>query len=281
MSASNSTDLMADSSLTSEMVTPQSLVTEDNVRAALTADKGANAHLTAFKVVDFTKKGDNFTFVVSSVEVKYELDGKNLEVVYVVKLNSFRKCGFSEAITGMCFEKEAIMYSTLIPQLNSVLKDIGQKTIRFPKCFYASVEQEKQIIYLEDLRPQGYKMLDRRFGLNEVHATYALKEIAKFHAASFLLQNTCSEEDFIGKYPYLKNDWAELSKNSEAVVKLFRDGIIYAQEVLKTMEGYNKAITWLDTIIPKIADVFYEQIRCGEPKVVCHGDYWINNLLFR
>ncbi|XP_063889126.1 uncharacterized oxidoreductase dhs-27-like [Scylla paramamosain] len=260
-------------------VTPVSLVTANRVRAALMSDKGAAAQLTAWKVVDFTKKGDNYACLVTSVEVNYEIDGKSSEVVYVVKINSGKTFGNNDLIE-IAFQKECKFFLDIAPQINSVLKEIGQREINVPKCFHASLEKGKEVIFLEDLRARGYKMADRKQGLDKAHTTLVLMELARLHAASVLLQNKTPDEDLGEKYPYLKIGMAYCIRNYDAMKNMIKESAVLAQTITKKVGGYERVTAWIDTIIPKLRDIF-EQLECGEPKVVCHGDCWINNLLFR
>ncbi|XP_045114530.1 uncharacterized protein LOC123506480 isoform X1 [Portunus trituberculatus] len=260
-------------------VTPGSLVTEDHVRAALTSDKGTAAQLTDWKVVDFTKKGDNYACLVTSVEVKYELDGKSSEVVYVVKLNSGKTIG-GDNLVHILFEKECNFFLDIAPQINSVLKEIGHTEINVPKCFHASLEEGKEVIFLEDLRARGYKMADRKQGLDKAHTTLVLRELARLHAASLLLQNRTPGEHLGEKYHLLKIGLAYFFQNYDAMLNIIKDSVSFSQTLLKTVGGYERVNSWMDTILANVVDIF-EMLNCGEPKVVCHGDCWNNNLLFR
>ncbi|XP_063889369.1 uncharacterized protein LOC135116089 [Scylla paramamosain] len=263
----------------SPSVTPVSLVTVDHVRAALTSDKGAAAQLTAWEVVDFTKKGDNYACLVTSVEVKYEIDGKSSEVVYVIKINSGKTFG-GENMFDLFFEKECKFFLDIAPQINSILREIGHTEINVPKCFHASLEKGKEVIFLEDLRARGYKMADRKQGLDEAHTILVLRELARLHAASLLLQNKTPDDDLGEKYPYLKIGMAYLMKNYNSMFKVMKDNVIFGKTIIKKVGGYERVAAWIDMIIPNLVDIF-EQLECGEPKVVCHGDCWNNNLLFR
>ncbi|XP_045114527.1 uncharacterized protein LOC123506479 isoform X2 [Portunus trituberculatus] len=272
-------ELKVDAASSSPSVTPDSLVTEDHVRAALATDKGAAALLTTWTVVDFTKKGDNYASLVTSVEVKYELDGNSSEVVYVVKINTGKTFG-GDNMFDLFFQKECNFFLDIAPQMNSVLKEIGHTDINVPKCFHASLEEGKEVIFLEDLRARGYKMVDRKQGLDKAHTTLVLRELARLHAASLLLQNRTPKEDFGEKYPLLKIKMAYLMQNYSSLCKAIEDNVAFAKDIIERVGGYEGVSAWINTIIPNLVDIF-DQMECGEPMVVCHGDCWNNNFLFR
>lgn len=260
---------------------PQSLVKEEHVLAALVADKGAAARLTSWKVVDFTKRGDNYACVVSSVEITYDLDGKSFEVVYVVKLNPCRNFESMKEFTGIIFEKEAKFYLDLVPEMNAVLSSIGLKELKFPRCVYATLEKHKEIIFLEDLRPQGFKMTDRRRGLDKAHVLLALRELGRLHAASLLVEAQKPNKSMYDRFPFLKKTWSYFLKKESAFMEVFEGQMKYSKKILTQVGGYEKAIRWIDDTLPKIADVIHEQVNNVKVKMVCHGDFWSNNMLFR
>ena len=263
----------------SPSATPVILVTDDHVRAALTTDKGTSAQLIAWKIVDFTKKGDNYASLVTSVKVKYKLDGKSSDVVYVVKINTGKTFGDSDLLE-IAFRKECNFFLDIAPQINSVLKEIGHAEINIPKCFHASLEKGKEVIFLEDLRAKGYKMADRKQGLDKAHTTLVLRELARLHAASLLVQSKTPDEDLREKYPLLKKDWTYLIRNYDSVLNMLKESAKLSQTIINKVGGYERANAWIDTIIPKIRETSV-QTEHILPRVVCHGDCWNNNLLFR
>lgn len=263
-------------------MSPQSLVTEAHVREALAVDKGTTAQLTSWSVVDFTKQGDNYACFVSSVRVKFLLDGQSSEVVYVVKLNPCRNFESMREFTQNVFEKESKFYLSLLPELNSVLNEIGLRDLKFPKCPYASLEKYKEIIFLEDLRPRGFKMFDRKKGMDKAHIALLMQELARLHAASILLQAKTPDEDLTVRYSCLKKGWAYFFNNSETLLKVLESQVKNSREMLIKFGGYERAVTWIDTIIlPRLVEIFEEQMENNKYKVVGHGDCWNNNILFR
>ena len=46
--------------------------------------------------------------------------------------------------------------------------------------------------------------------MDEAHVTLVLKELARLHAASLLLQIKTPDEDLEAQHPYIKKSWYEL-----------------------------------------------------------------------
>jgi hypothetical protein len=78
-----------------------------------------------------------------------------------------------------------------------------------PKCIYAC----KHFLVLEDLSAAGFRMLDRRQGLDLDHCLLVMRTLAKFHAASAVLHQEDPEsmkEYDVNFYsePVVKKMWA-------------------------------------------------------------------------
>lgn len=100
-------------------------VTEERVTAALKADKGEGAKLLSWKIKDFTKKGDNYACIVTSIEVQYMLDNKQHETTYVAKITrDLPPSPFQDMITPI-FLREGTCLSKVVPEMNRVLNRIG------------------------------------------------------------------------------------------------------------------------------------------------------------
>jgi hypothetical protein len=54
----------------------------------------------------------------------------------------------------------------------------------YPKCIYAC----KTFLVLEDLSAEGFRMGERREGLDLDHCLMVMRSLGKFHAASVILQ---------------------------------------------------------------------------------------------
>jgi hypothetical protein len=82
------------------------------------------------------------------------------------------------------FQRECFMYEDMIPSFEKLWLDKGNEAIEFAPKFLKTEENQFEIIVLEDLKANGYKMMNRKAGLNLNETKLALTKLAKFHAAS-------------------------------------------------------------------------------------------------
>lgn len=265
------------------MACTHELIKDEHVKEALKADKGKDALLVSWTVKDFTQKGDNYATVVTSVSVVFTLNGSDESVSYIVKLHRQILQNFFADFGHVIFIKEAGFYSELAPLLTTELKDIGLTGLRVPKYLCSFLEKESEMIFLEDLRPRGFKMYDRRKGMDVAHARLVLQELAKLHAASVLLQARLPDQDLSEKYEFLKLDWTNYSENAEKEINfLFSHTMTNAKDILQKIGGNETAEEWLEKCKTASFQVMERHLVRSPPfDVICHGDCWNNNILFR
>lgn len=255
-----------------------SLITEEAVKEALKADKGSEAQLVSWRIKDFTRKGDNYVALVTSVEADYALGGEGRRVSYVIKANPCHDAKSYEDVTHAIFLKEADFYTNLLPQMNSILQATGLGGLDMPLCYYSGMERKKELIILEDLRTRGFKMFDRRKGLDVAHAKLALKGLAKLHAASLLLQER-KPESLEAKL--LNRPWGNLVEGSTNVLPILERTLDTSVTILNKIGGYESTIVWVKNVKAKLQEIFESDVKSTKYHVLCHGDAWNNNMLFR
>ncbi|XP_066990495.1 uncharacterized protein [Macrobrachium rosenbergii] len=258
-------------------------ITEECVQEALEEDKGRSAQLLSWKTEDFTKKGDNYMTVVKSLKVKYKIDHTENEKSYVTKTLGHNTMKAFRDITRMGFHKEAQFYSDIAPALNIQLTKVDQQPLRIPACYYTSLEYKKEVIILEDLRGQGFQMYDRRKEMDVAHITLVLKELARLHASSYLLQSKDEHGNLADVYEFIAVDWVNLNDDSiKFSTELFEGFIENAVAILNKVGKYKQAIDWLNDLKPNVHKKIEEQLMQKIPQfsVICHGDCWNNNTLF-
>lgn len=248
------------------------------MKEALKAHKGGEARLTSWQIKDFTSKGDNYASVVSSVELDFDLNGNDESITYIVKINPCHGMESFEEMTHTIFLKEAEFYIKLLPQLNGVLREHELSPLAVPECHYGTLEKKRELIFLEDLRPRGFKMFDRRKGLDVAHASLVLKELARLHAASLLLQKKDPE---YSKDTLLHRGWINMTDDGFGMLQVLEGVMDTGIMMLKKVGGYESSITWAESTKSKLREIFEKQREPCKHQVICHGDAWNNNLLFK
>ena len=268
--------------------TPYSLVLKSDLEKCICVDTGVMAVLVqSFSIKNFTKKGDNFISIVTSVLAHYKSSGgQECEAVYVVKLNPLEIVEVFAAQVNAFFFKEIHFYKQMVPLLNSLLDSKCVGSLAVPKYLHSVPTQNEQVIYFEDLRQSGYQMVDCQKGFDVNHLKLVLKELAKLHASSYSLLSSvrCRNSDPVVEFPCLQHH-SKLMAESGSVFNGTESTIIRLTltiEVLKSMSGYYAAIDDLHCLI--------DEVKCsGLPKpgvpplceVISHGDCWSNNFLFK
>lgn len=275
---------MADAEVKTPGEVARTLVDVEHVKSALKADKGIDAHLVSWALRDFTKKDDNLTSVVTSIDVEYSLQGvENQTSSYVVKINPSLKENEYESFTHQIFTKEASFLRDLAPKLSSLMEAGGQRPFAFPAHLFSKLDEGRELIIMEDLRRRGFKTRDRLVSMDVTHTTLVMQELARIHAASFLLQDRQPTKKLADTYEFLKADWATFTGEKRATFQtMFSDCMADAVTILEKVGGYGKVIDWMKRSQASCMDVMEAQVSKAYPfEVLCHGDFWTCNLMFR
>lgn len=260
---------------------PHDLITEEGVKTALKNQCGNDADLLTWKIHDFTQRGDNYASVVSSVLVAYTKNSKRQWTSFIVKISP---CGgmmaMNDGIANM-FRKESHFYSKIIPALNKELIAAGQPGLKVPKCYHFNLNKDEEIIFLEDLRDEGFKMTDKKKGLDAAHLNLVLQELGRMHAASILLKGTKSREQLLAEYPCLKEEFLNEEQSKTEMMRGFAKGVTEGgSHLIEDIDGYKevaKIISGFD-----FWEIILKQMESTPPfEVICHGDCWVNNVLFK
>nr|XP_045611611.1 uncharacterized protein LOC123766485 isoform X1 [Procambarus clarkii] len=257
-------------------------VSEAGLREALMLDQGQDARLLSWTRHDFTNKGDNYVADITSVNVKFCQNGRERQVSYVVKMKHNKRKGCTNDFDDMVFYKEGKFYTELLPLINHELKSAGMTPLRVPRCLHAGWNESQNQLFLEDLRPLGFKLHDRKKHLSVSHAALVLRELARLHAASVLFLSKIPKEDLKSKFKFLKWEmfnYSEQTKNAYDV--LIRGSLQTASELARAAGSYDMQ-QWFGTLSVQGTEVLMRQIRESSAfDVIGHGDCWVNNFLFR
>ena len=267
-------------------VNPRDLVKRDDVRRVLIKDLGENSVLESFVIKDFTDVGDNYTCIVTRVEVVYTNDGKTYNTSYVAKVNP-GVGSFFTTISENMFGKEIGFYSEILPLINRELALVGEKNLRVPKYFHAVTEKSGEVIYMEDLHRNGFRMFDRMKGMDKFHTLLVLEELARLHAASVLLfsRDEYKGVDILEKHTILKDKLQVFQdkKKSKQMESVFEQMVENNAKMVEALGGYQHVVDFFRGLKGNEAIERYSRLYvCEAPfTMIVHGDCWNNNFLFR
>uniref|UniRef100_A0A182N6Q7 CHK domain-containing protein n=1 Tax=Anopheles dirus TaxID=7168 RepID=A0A182N6Q7_9DIPT len=146
-----------------------------------------------------------------------------------------------------------------------------------PQCYLA----RDDLLVLEDLRVRSFTMPDRQAGLGTEQLEAVLVELARFHAAS-LAYKQCHPAKFReltsaleeGIFSQANAEWYRkyydvLTRNA---VQMVRQTVPEKKEHLAKLEAF------LGNCFGHLVELVNRE---SELSVICHGDCWTNNVLFR
>ncbi|EFA06294.1 hypothetical protein TcasGA2_TC009161 [Tribolium castaneum] len=212
-----------------------------------------------------------------TVTGKTKTGAKTLDLV--IKTSSQSAQLRKQITIKLFFQREIHVYERVVPTFAQFAKDSGADLPDFvPKCLATKEEEQVEMIVLENLKPKGYVLWDRKVPMDCDHVELVLGSFAKWHAFSLALRHKHRKmfaklmENNVNVFPYhiLRNGMDETIYN-------------YLQEIKKSNFGPNCAeIKDFELTRDKIRHIFgnfFEQ----EPDfhVILHGDCWTNNFLFK
>ena len=255
-------------------------ITDEEVQRVLHQDQGSLAKLISWTHEPLASKLDGSTSDFFNVRVKFEAGGKEGEACYAAKLCPKRELQ-PDDFFNLIFTKECKFYSEVIPAISSVLEEVNEKPISFPKCYYNSTEEGKERLFLENLKVKGYLMQNKALGLDLVHTSLVMKELGKFHAASYLLKAKFTT-DLMDKFDFFKTEWTD-KFNLGCDWGGFMDQFLETGLMMfEKMGDCDKVTDWLKRVKPDAWPMYRHMIERKAPfDAIIHGDCWINNMLFR
>ncbi|XP_035774763.1 uncharacterized protein LOC118457358 [Anopheles albimanus] len=185
------------------------------------------------------------------------------------------------------FRNEVVFYNTIMPEYGefqarqlSTMDQREQEQVSFravPQCYLA----RDDLLVLEDLRVRSFTMPDRQAGLGPEQLRAVLVELARFHAVSLAykqqhpaefkrLTNMISEGIFSqANAEWYRKYYDGLTRNAVTMVR---------QAVPEKTDHLAKLESFLSNCFGNLVELVSRE---SELSVICHGDCWTNNVLFR
>lgn len=231
-------------------------------------------------------KGQNYLGIITKIQVTEEDDKKTPRQLNLIIKSAPGATEFREYIKiEILHAREVCMYESVFPELIKFQKEIGLEDIfdPFAKCYGTSSAIPHEHLIFEDMTAHGYVLKNRKNVIDLDHCQTVLTAYGQYHALALALR--------------IKNPetYKTLSENTRE--SFFNN--VNLSSLCKTIKGpIDKVINNLDEsidkkLIKKLNDFVNFPI---DPKgllenlsieaaqgaaVFCHGDCWINNMLFK
>ncbi|XP_077291480.1 uncharacterized protein LOC143914939 [Arctopsyche grandis] len=225
-------------------------------------------------ISEATAKGDNYVGKLYRVKA-IDKHGKSISlIVKCAPDDTYFRDNFPIRVI---FEREILTYSEILPAMDALQDEFKiPKKDRFCHAeYYESInEVEKECLFFGDLAVEGYKMYDRQKSFDNQHLEHVVKTLARLHATSFVMKKTKPE-----LYEKLSQKVSEPLDfgEGETIVELSRKK---GSTVIENAEIRKKVEDALENPLEKYKS-FIDYKRTAPYNVICHGDCWINNFLFK
>lgn len=229
--------------------------------------KNEDVQVHSYNVKVGTNKGDGFASEMFSVLVESSLGTFPLLLKKPHEIPERR-----EMVQGFdLYTREIFFYERVCPAIVEILESVDEYEVFAPEMFYT--ERETDLLVMRDLRGNGYKTGDRTNRVPKELAETALRKLAKFHAASLVLNKKWSGELEKQNFKLFDGPFNDI----------IRDNI---RTLAREMKNWGSEF---EALIPKFEECANHYTSLGQQNVcskqglnlLIHGDLWFNNLLLK
>ncbi|XP_058819897.1 uncharacterized protein LOC131682439 isoform X2 [Topomyia yanbarensis] len=253
---------------------------EETARTELGSDD------VAISLTAGSNKGDNYIGVVFRARAECRRTGKQLNII--AKLPPLNEARRKQFFARASFEREILFYTEIYPMLEEFQREKGLDTAdgcqafnQIPRCLGTCLDDCEEIILMGDLKDAGFDMFDRHQELSVDHFRMVVSALGRLHALSFALKDQRPErfDRFKGMVELFTT--REQDDMMDQWFNILIERTLGALDSEKEPEVYAKTKKALDI---KFLDVIKDLTtgEFAEPyAVICHGDCWNNNMLFK
>lgn len=260
--------------------TIEEIVTPDIIKAILKSYNRPDLQLVDFHAEPATEVGDNYMSLIYAVKFNFKNNSGGSEMLpvmlKVLPRNEIRVKMINE---GNVFVRDVNMYNQVLPAMEHFQREVAGLSEQeiftpWPKCFACKADGKTDFLAMEDLKLQGFKMANRKVGLDFDHCTLVIKSIARFHAISYgMFQGDFDK--IIEKYPYLEEAMFEEEKIEPMFKEMFKSSYLQISTMLRG-NGEEKGANLVDHLYSdKFYEIMYSLVGAKVRRaVINHGDCW-------
>lgn len=241
--------------------------------------------VAAFKIKPYSNEVNGFLGEHLTVHINVRQNGKIVTKSYFAKQFPFQHALQSEyLLENHGFRREAAIFSVLLP---NYAKYVPNYSVNFvPHFFY---NKSNELLVFEDLRATGYKIANKP-SLNLLdleHIQLTLKALAEFHAGSLLYEHykglelgrPFSIEEEMKEFliePLITENYTMARDFCYASLKGLTALVDLIPNLKLEPEEFKRK---LDELLKRSFEIMKERKKFKS--VVCHGDMWAKNVLYK
>lgn len=183
------------------------------------------------------------------------------------------------------YEREVVAYQKVLAEFEKLQLENGfeyRDSNGFwsnPRCYYSHFDREnptKSIIIMEDLTVENFIVKSKFISSDFNHTRKLFIELAKLHALSFVLR--ARKPKILESFKQMRNNMYSVM-TTESMKHLAPRNIELAGKLFEKEEVRDKILSFKSDLWERVRDNVDSEFI--EPySVICHGDAWINNVLY-
>ncbi|XP_037932151.1 uncharacterized protein LOC119666944, partial [Teleopsis dalmanni] len=240
----------------------------------------------SYNIKKASAKGDNYIGEVFRIFVEVNAN-RDKQFKLILKLPPQNLIRRKQFFARPCFLRESLAYEEFLPIVNTfqitkgILPINPQSFHEYAECYYTLTDEMNEAIFMEDLCDKNFDIFNRFEQLTMDHVTLVLRIYAKLHAVSFAIKD--QKPELFEKFRDIKDIFQQRKDDSQLAVyfeELKKSTLACVYENDKShwnkLHEYFEKSTFFELILPLIDG------KLNEPHaVICHGDCWNNNIMFK
>ncbi|ODM93652.1 putative oxidoreductase dhs-27 [Orchesella cincta] len=247
---------------------------------------GITDEVAEVNIKDSGLRGEGFISQQQYVSIKFQ--NPNLKPLNLFEKSHTANESHSVMVDDLkAFAKETRFFMDYVPAARELCKSKGQERLLdiYPKCYYGD---DKLMIFENLVVDKGYVLLPKEEMQDFEAATFAMKTLAKHHAISHaMIKAQGGPQKFFQKFKSL--DFESFSAPAfEFMIKSSLENNLNTNiQLLETnnIEGGEEALAksklWLNGKSYELVEEAINSLTDDEFAVLCHGDFWNNNMMFK
>ncbi|XP_068081476.1 uncharacterized protein [Anabrus simplex] len=254
---------------------PPSWLDKDFIQRVLRSQDGdPTITVTSYEVSMANADGDGYLSYMYRIIATLQDSQERRVIVKCQPLGGQRE----ELIESLdAFAKETQMLSETLPRMHRLLEQAkpGVYPPFTAKCLHHGKEPIPFIV-MEDLRESGFTLATRQLGFDLAHCTLAMKTLARMHASSLALYDKNPEAVKCFSCPVREDTREVLAPFYQNAVRSLADEVAKWPGFEEYVPKLNKLV---DTMFDRVVQCYIR--KEDELNVLCHGDTWCNNMMFK